>query len=93
MNSSRLPTHICVLLERILDFNGLLESAQASLKQQLTPDYRRWTPAKLTLETFTVACQYNLQTAGHKYHRVAWKQQVGKRPQKAFQQNSSQFKI
>ncbi len=66
LNSSQLPSHIRVLLERILDFNGLLESAQPSLKLQLTPDYHSWTQAKLTLDTFTAACQYNLQTAGSK---------------------------
>lgn len=42
LNSSQQPAHICVLLERILDFNGLLESAQPSLKLQLKPDYQRW---------------------------------------------------
>lgn len=30
VNSSQQPAHICVLLERILDFNGLLESAAQS---------------------------------------------------------------
>lgn len=53
-----------VLSERISAFNGPLESAQASLK---VPDYHHCTQAKLTLDTFTAACQYNLQAAAHKY--------------------------
>lgn len=60
------PTWMC-FSKRILDFNGRLESAQASLKLQLTPDYHSWTPAKLTLDTFAAVCRYNLQTAEHKY--------------------------
>lgn len=44
-----------------------MEPAQASLKLQLTPDYHHWTRAKLTLDTFTAACQYNLQAARRKY--------------------------
>lgn len=77
------PPHICVLLERILDFNGLLESAQPSLKLQLKPDYQIWTPAKLTLDTFTAACQYNLQTAWRRYLALILKQLLKNKPWKA----------
>lgn len=77
------PPHICVLLERILDFNGLLESAQPSLKLQLKPDYQIWTQAKLTLDTFTAACQYNLQTAWRRYPVLTLKQLLKNKPWKA----------
>lgn len=44
---------------------------------QLMPDYH-WTRAKLTLDTFTAACQYNLQTADHKYSQTDKKTAIGK---------------